>query len=128
MRRILEALFIGDAWSADPAYVRRRHEESLRAGAWECTSAARLISPAKLPRPAIFEDPTPYEKIGVPVLLITGAADRLKPEHYGRQLRDRILSCELVEVEGAAHCPQIERPTLVNSVIASFLAAAETAG
>jgi len=122
MQQILKALFNGDAWSSDPDYLRRRHEESMRPGAWECTAAARLISPAKPPRSDIGgQDPTPYEKIGVPVLLITGAADRLKPENYGRQLRDRIPSCELLEVEGGAHCPHIETPGLVNSAIASFL-------
>ena len=122
MRLILRALFHDLVWSTDPAYVQRRHDESVRAGAWECTAAARLRSPSKAPRPDYgLEDPTPYEKITVPVLLITGNDDRLKLPQYGRELRDRITSSDLVEVDNAGHCAQIEQASQVNDLITDFL-------
>jgi len=123
MRRMLGALFHDPVWASDADYVRRRHEESLRPGSWECAAAARFVSPA-VPARSDFgmEDTTPYEKIGVPVLLVTGDEDPLKLPHYGRELSPRIPACRLVEVPGAAHCSHIERADIVNAAILEHLA------
>jgi pimeloyl-ACP methyl ester carboxylesterase len=126
MRRVLGALFPSSAWSTDDDYATRRHEESLRPGAWECAAAARFRSPAAPVRSDYgAEDTTPYENIGVPVLLVTGGRDLLKNPGYGRELAPRIPNGELLEIDDAGHCSHIEQPQIVNQALTRFFDAVE---
>jgi pimeloyl-ACP methyl ester carboxylesterase len=58
----------------------------------------------------------------VPTLVISGAEDRLALPRYARFLVDTIAGARLVEIEGAGHFPQLERPEAVNAAIRTFLA------
>jgi pimeloyl-ACP methyl ester carboxylesterase len=127
MAAVLAAIFPGSAWSRDSHYLARRHQESLRPGAWECSAAPRFKSPA-VPARSDYgaEDTTPYERISVPTLLVTGDDDVLKLPNYGRELVARMPRGELLEVPGAGHCAHIEQARLVNDALTTFFAAAET--
>jgi pimeloyl-ACP methyl ester carboxylesterase len=48
MRRIVGALFHGERWVNDHAYVERRRSNSLAPGAWEAVAAARFRRPKEL--------------------------------------------------------------------------------
>jgi pimeloyl-ACP methyl ester carboxylesterase len=126
MERVLQALFPRSVWSRDRAYLARRHQESLRPGAWECSAAARFKSPAVAPRTDYGgEDTTAYERITVPTLLITGDDDVLKLPGYGRELVARMPRGELLEVADAGHCAHIEQAAVVNAAMSTFFDAVD---
>lgn len=120
MRRIVTALFFDPAYPANEEYVRRRHESSTAPGAWEAIAAARFR------RPGLTAPPTPsttraYDRIAVPTLVIEGAGDKLLPPGWAADVAGRIAHGRSAVVEGAGHCPQIERPEVVNSLLLGFL-------
>lgn len=59
--------------------------------------------------------------IGVPTLIINGDEDRLTPLKYGEFLATAIRGAVLKIMHGAGHVAMLEKPTEVNSVIASFI-------
>jgi pimeloyl-ACP methyl ester carboxylesterase len=120
MRRIVTALFFGRGYAADEEYVLRRHESSIAPGAWEAIAAARFR------RPGLTAPPTPpatraYERITVPTLMIEGAGDKLLPRGWAADIASRITHGRSAVVDGAGHCPQIERPDVVNALLLDFL-------
>jgi pimeloyl-ACP methyl ester carboxylesterase len=60
--------------------------------------------------------------IRTPTLVVTGAEDRLTPLRYGRFLAETIPGARLLEIPGAGHFPQLERPAALNLAIGEFLA------
>jgi pimeloyl-ACP methyl ester carboxylesterase len=121
MRRIVEALFHDPSYPADDGYVRRRYESSLAPGAWEAIAAARFRRPGPASPPSSRGEP-PYDRISVPVLMVEGERDKLKPPGWAEQIADRIPAGSSVVVEGAGHCPQIERPEVMNKLLLDFFA------
>lgn len=117
MRRLLNALF-HDAAIVDDAYVAARHEASITPGAWEAVAAARLRSPERQSRATTpRQDTTPYERIQIPVLIVAGADDQLKPPGYERHLAARIPRGSSITIPRCGHCPNIEKPVeLVESL------------
>jgi 2-hydroxymuconate-semialdehyde hydrolase len=120
MRAIVTALFFDPAYPADEEYVRRRHESSTAPGAWEAIAAARFR------RPGVTPPPTPssmraYDRIVVPTLVIEGAGDKLLPPGWAADVAGRIAHGSSAVVEDAGHCPQIERPEVVNALLLGFL-------
>jgi pimeloyl-ACP methyl ester carboxylesterase len=118
MRRIVTALFFDPGYAADGEYVARRHESSTAPGAWEAIAAARFRRPGEDP-------PTPsttrsYERITVPTLVIEGAGDKLLPTGWAADIAGRIKSARSAVVDAAGHCPQIERPEVVNDLLLEF--------
>ncbi len=120
MRRIVTALFFDPAYPADDAYVRRRHESSTAPGAWEAIAAARFRRPGLTP-PAAPSTARAYERITVPTLVIEGAGDKLLPPGWAADIAGRIAHGRSAVVERAGHCPQIERPDVVNELLLGFL-------
>ncbi len=57
----------------------------------------------------------------VPTLVIAGDADTFTPESDAEQIRKTVRDATLVLVEGAAHMPNIERPSVFNDVVIRFL-------
>jgi pimeloyl-ACP methyl ester carboxylesterase len=119
MRRIVTALFFDPGYAADGEYVTRRHESSTAPGAWEAIAAARFR------RPGGDAPPTPsttrsYERILVPTLVIEGAGDKLLPTGWAADIAGRIKSARWAVVAAAGHCPQIERPEVVNDLLLEF--------
>jgi pimeloyl-ACP methyl ester carboxylesterase len=60
--------------------------------------------------------------ISVPTLLIYGKDDNVTPLSLGYKMKDAIKYSELIELEECGHFPYIEKPTVFNLIINSFLA------
>ncbi len=116
MRRVVTALFFDPAYPADDDYLRRRHESSIMPGAWEAIASARFRRPGLVP-PASPSITRAYERITVPTLLIEGAGDKLLPPGWAADIAGRIAGAQSAVVDGAGHCPQIERPEVVNDLL-----------
>jgi 2-hydroxymuconate-semialdehyde hydrolase len=121
MRRIVDALFHDPKYPADEAYVRRRYESSVAPGAWETLAAARFRRPGASPPPAPSSKRA-YERVAVPALVIEGACDKLLPPGWAKEIADQLPDGRSTVIEGAGHCPQLERSADVNAVLLEFLA------
>jgi len=60
--------------------------------------------------------------ITVPTLVIVGQEDRITPPMLSRDLVSRIAGARLIEIAGAGHLTNIERPSAFNAAIDQFLA------
>lgn len=118
MRRIVDALFYDRAYAADTDYVRRRHESATAPGAWEAVAAARFRRPGAV-GPAIPGD-RPYERVGVPTLVIEGDGDKLLPSGWAKELAYRVADGTSAVIPEAGHCPQIEQPAAVSRLLLEF--------
>jgi pimeloyl-ACP methyl ester carboxylesterase len=123
MRRIVVALFADPSYPDDEAYVKRRHESSTAPGAWEAIAAARFRRPGEAP-PAAPSTERAYHRIGVPTLIIAGGGDKLLPSGWAAEMAARIAGARSAVVDGAGHCPQLERPDEVNGLLLDFLSKA----
>lgn len=119
MRRIVTALFHDPSYPADEAYVRRRYEASIAPGAWEALAAARFRRPG-LEAPPLPSSDRAYHRITVPTLVVEGGADKLLPAGWAAEIAARIPSARSAVIDGAGHCPQIERPDAVNDLLLAF--------
>jgi 2-hydroxymuconate-semialdehyde hydrolase len=120
MRRIVVALFFDPGYPADDAYVQRRYESSTAPGAWEAIAAARFRRPGlTLSAPPSTE--RAYERMTVPTLVVEGGGDKLLPAGWAADIATRIAGARSVVVDGAGHCPQLERPDVVNGLLLEFL-------
>ena len=120
MRRIVEALFFDPSYPADDAYVQRRYESSIAPGAWEALAAARFRRPGLEP-PPLPSSKRSYERIAVPTLVVEGEGDKLLPSGWAAEIAAQIPGGRSVVVPKAGHCPQIEQPSVVNTVLVDFL-------
>ncbi|GAA2373170.1 alpha/beta fold hydrolase [Dactylosporangium salmoneum] len=119
MRRLVAALFHDPAFADDADYVARRFAASTAPGAWEAIAAARFRRPGA-PAGGGSVEPD-YARIRPPTLFVEGGADKLKPAGWAKQLAERVPDGRSVVVDRAGHCPQIERPEVVNELLLSFL-------
>jgi 3-oxoadipate enol-lactonase/4-carboxymuconolactone decarboxylase len=60
--------------------------------------------------------------VKVPTLVIAGREDLATPPSHARELADGIAGASLVEVAGAAHLANVERPAVVTAALLSHLA------
>jgi pimeloyl-ACP methyl ester carboxylesterase len=118
MRRIVAALFHDPAYPADDAYVARRHASSIAPGAWEAIAAARFRRPGLETSSAL--PATHYDRIGVPTLVLEGGEDKIKPAGWAAEIAAELPDGRSLVVDGAGHCPQIERPDVVNDLLREF--------
>ena len=61
--------------------------------------------------------------IDVPTMVVVGAEDPITPPAEARAMADAIPGARLEIVEGAAHLPGLEQPSVTNFLIADFLGA-----
>jgi 2-hydroxymuconate-semialdehyde hydrolase len=120
MQRALDVLLNDQSLRASPEYLKRRQEEALRPGAWECAAAARFRAPWRTnsDMPAKPD----YGRIRVPTLLITGAQDRVRGMNFGRELQAEIPNSQLRTIPDAGHCPNIDTPDAFTEIVLAFLA------
>ena len=122
MANLLNAMMHDSKWSEDADYIAKRQVFAKMPGAWENTSAARFKSPFAEARPEFGrEDTTAYEQVAFPTLLIAGREDKLREPNYADAMAARIPNCELHVIEECGHCPNIERPEIVNPLMVDFL-------
>lgn len=120
MRRIVTALFFDPAYPADDDYVERRHASSIAPGAWEAIAAARFRRPGLTPPPTPSTERA-YDRISCPTLVLEGGGDKLLPPGWAADIAGRIDDARSAVVDGAGHCPQLERPDAVNELLLDFL-------
>ncbi|MGC9468168.1 MAG: alpha/beta fold hydrolase, partial [Anaerolineae bacterium] len=60
-------------------------------------------------------------KQGHPVLLIWGEEDRMVPFSLSADAQRTLPQAEFHAIQGAGHAPHLERPELINTLIAGFL-------
>jgi pimeloyl-ACP methyl ester carboxylesterase len=121
MRQILDALFDGQYWRTDEEYLRRRHEASIAPGAWEAVAAARFRRPTTGQEPKASQRPA-YDTITVPVLIVEGGCDKLKPRGWAKELEKDIPGATSAVIGNAGHCPQIEQPAEFRRLLLDFAA------
>jgi pimeloyl-ACP methyl ester carboxylesterase len=117
MQKILSILFYDERWSTG-AYLERRHQESLRPGAWESISAQKLKGPGGGSPPHSVPD---YGRIRCPVLLVGGDDDLLKSPEEMEKLEASIPTSELRLFGRSRHCSQAEHADAFNDMAARFL-------
>jgi 3-oxoadipate enol-lactonase len=61
-------------------------------------------------------------EIAAPTLVVVGDLDRETPPSYARHLADRIADSRYVEIAGAGHISNLERPTQFDAAVLDFLA------
>ena len=97
-------------------------DDRARRQLWESIAALHKDSYLKTIEASLsFDRSAEIDRIGVPTLLIYGEHDRLTPPAIGRALHDRIAGSEFVEIEGAGHLTNIERPEAFNEPLLAFL-------
>lgn len=140
MRAQIRLAFADPAWAADDEFVRARHREATRPGAYAAFASLFLpVPPAartdgaeparegasagQAPEPARSDgaDPVPYARITVPALVTAGSADRLKPPGYAARVAEAIPRARLAVFDGTGHCPQLEAPGPWTAAVLGFL-------
>ena len=97
-------------------------EERARRQLWESIARLHKESYLKTIEASLsFDRAAEVERIRVPTLLIYGEHDTLTPPAIGRALHERIAGSEFVEIEGAGHLTNIERPEAFNAALLTFL-------
>ena len=128
MQALLKAMLYDEKWGNDAEYVKKRQAMALMPGAFECASAPRL----KRPDPNASKnkageqgfgipDNNPYEKIGIPVLIIAGKNDPLREPAYSLKLAEMIPDNEHHVYDDCGHCPNIEHADRFNTDVINFL-------
>ncbi|MFI5621855.1 alpha/beta fold hydrolase [Nocardioides sp. NPDC051685] len=118
MRAIVAAMFADPSYAADDAYVGRRYNSSMLPGAWEAVAAARFRRPG---HQSSGQGALDYARIAVPVLVVEGGVDKLKPAGWAGRLAAQLPDGKAVVVEGSGHCPQIERPHDLVRLVEDFV-------
>jgi 2-hydroxymuconate-semialdehyde hydrolase len=119
MCRLLDGLFEGEYWRTDLEYLRRRHTASIAPGAWEAVAAARFRRPTAEAEEKSLRATT-YTSIDVPVLIVEGGCDKLKPPGWAKDLANEIPGAASAVIEMAGHCPQIEQPDAFHELLLAF--------
>ena len=61
------------------------------------------------------------KRIGVPTLVISGSEDKMTPPKYGRYMADQVRDSRFIELAGAGHYVQLEKPNEVGRAVTEFL-------
>jgi pimeloyl-ACP methyl ester carboxylesterase len=107
----------------DDTYVERRLAAVREPGTWQCVAAEGLRAPWEPdgPSPLASDDYVAYERIDVPVLLVAGAADKLRTLEDFHDRAGRIPNCSKMVFEGAGHAPHIQCAEEFNALALEFL-------
>jgi 3-oxoadipate enol-lactonase len=68
-----------------------------------------------------FDQRSALKNIGVPTLVLSGSKDRNAPAPMMAKMASYIPSASYVEVEGAGHLVNLERPAIFNAALDNFL-------
>ena len=122
LRKIVEVMFVDQAWAKNEAYLDRRLELANLPGAWEATAAARFKAPFRDGSGERRErDSIDYAQIKVPTLVFAGRHDTLREPGYTDGFVPKIPDCELHMFEKAGHMGNIECADEFNTRVLKFL-------
>jgi len=72
-------------------------------------------------------DATPWlHEVAVPTLVLAGEKDKITPALNQKIFHKLIPSAEFHLIKEGSHCPQMEKPELINEIIGNFLARLES--
>ncbi|MGY1667313.1 alpha/beta fold hydrolase [Geodermatophilus sp. SYSU D00696] len=123
MREQVRLAVADPRWADDEAYVAARQAEATRPGAYEWFASLAVRAPWAPPPPG---DTVPYERIGVPTLVLAGARDPLKPAGFAEAVAARIPGARLHLFPEAGHLPPLEAAEEFSAVLGDFLAPTPT--
>lgn len=115
MREQIALGFADPRWAADEAFVTERVDSALLPGAYEAFAALAIRSP----RGGAPPPPPDLTRLRLPVLVVAGGRDAIKPPGWAEPFVAALPDGRLHVEPLAGHCPQIEAAE-------SFVAAVET--
>jgi pimeloyl-ACP methyl ester carboxylesterase len=123
VRRVINLCF-ADPGRADPAMVAAAVALARTREAMPGTSASFLWAARSLMWTLARTDRhrAMLRRITVPVLLVSGEADRLVPVAAARAVADAHPAWDAVFLPGVGHTPQLETPDLVVAAVESWVA------
>jgi 3-oxoadipate enol-lactonase len=103
------------------AQFREEHSEETQriAGIFAATPAEGYIAACVALRDADLH--SALQRITAPVLVVTSDLDESTPASQARELQAAIAGSELVQMEGAAHLSNVERPEAFGDCVLAFL-------
>lgn len=118
--------FLSDRKSRTPESMRRLLGADPAPGAYEelvrSFHALRQESYFKTVDASVAQDrAAPLEKIRVRTLVMVGTEDSVYPPAMARDIVRRIPGAKLVEIEGAGHLSNLDRPDEFNAALEAFL-------
>jgi 3-oxoadipate enol-lactonase len=118
--------FLSDRKNRTPESMRRLLGTDPAPGAYEelvrSFHALRQESYFKTVDASVAQDrAAPLERIRVPTLVMVGTQDTVYPPQMARDIARRIPGAKLVEIEGAGHLSNLDRPDEFNAALRSFL-------
>jgi pimeloyl-ACP methyl ester carboxylesterase len=117
MREQVRLAFADPALAEDDAFVGARVDAALRPGAYEAFAALGLRGP----RPPAPPQPPDLSRLRVPVLVVAGARDAIKPAGWTDGFVQSLPDGRLAVAEDSGHCPQIEEPDWFVDTVEQFL-------
>ncbi len=118
--------FLSERKGRSPESMRRLLGADPAPGAYEelvrSFHALRQESYFKTVDASVAQDrAAPLEKIRVRTLVMVGTEDTVYPPAMARDIARRIPGAKLVEIEGAGHLSNLDRPDEFNAALESFL-------
>lgn len=117
MRDQVRLAFADPALAQDDEFVQARVDAALRPGAYEAFAALGLRGP----RPPAPPQPPDLSRLTLPVLVVAGALDAVKPTGWTDGFVESLPDGRLAVAEASGHCPQIEAPDWFVDTVERFL-------
>lgn len=117
MRDQIRLAFADPALARDDAFVQARVDAALRPGAYEAFAALGLRGP----RPPSPPPPPDLSRLSLPVLVVAGARDEIKPAGWTDGFVEALPDGRLATEAASGHCPQIEAPDWFADTVDRFL-------
>ncbi len=120
MRRLLRLLFHDEKWLT-PECVEARYADSIRPGAWEALSAARLKRPGYERGSTLETFVRQLETVRVPLLIVSCDHDPLNQPDWDKRLQRIVPGSRVYRFRDSAHEPQIEERDTFVRIVTDFL-------
>ncbi len=112
----MRRLFAPDFWEANPALVAERRERFLASTLEVVTAACAALASMDL-RPLV-------PGVKIPVHVVCGAQDEATPQAMSEELASLLPNASLHILDGLAHVPQLQAPSVFLADVLPFLLAA----
>jgi pimeloyl-ACP methyl ester carboxylesterase len=124
MRDQIGLAFADPRFREDDSFVEARVDTALQPGAYEAFAALGLRGP----RPPAPPAPPDLSRLTLPVLVVAGGRDALKPRGWAEDLVAALPDARLEVEPGSGHCPQVEATDWFVAALERFLDAPPASG
>ncbi|WP_330327547.1 alpha/beta fold hydrolase [Streptomyces pseudovenezuelae] len=121
LEKFIRQYLVFNAADVPDSVIDARYKDSIDPEVVAAPPLRRPKSLGALWRTDFTRDPR-LSRLGVPTLVLWGAADQVNRPSGGRMLAERMPHCDLYEVANTGHWVQFERAGLFNRLCADFLA------